>query len=250
MDTDIDTTAVNVILYNIYSIKALLNTGARKNGEYMEQFKTLKDHVYNYIAAQIGSGNLLPGERINENVICEELNISRTPVREALIQLSAEGILENKARKGFVVRPMREEDVKEVYQVIGILDGFAAKEACRYLTAQDLADMAFYIETIDLAIKSGNFEMYFKQQETLHNLYINKCGNQTLIDTIRKIKNKLFIRTYEDDAEGKTRQVLYDTNKEHREILRLFEERDADGLFVYLSETHWTPTLAAYDVIV
>ncbi|MGN1413220.1 MAG: GntR family transcriptional regulator [Anaerovoracaceae bacterium] len=216
----------------------------------MERFKTLKDHVYEYIAAQIRAGNLTPGERINENIICEELNISRTPVREALIQLAAEGVLENKARKGFVIRPMREEDVKEIYKVIGLLDGYAAREACSSLTKQDLADMSFYIDTIDLAIKSGNFEMYHKQQETFHNLYINKCGNRILIDTIRQTKSKLFSRTYTDDAEGKTRQVLYDTNGEHREILRLFEAKDAQGLFTYLSETHWTPAYAAFDVIV
>ena len=47
----------------------------------MERFKTLKDHVYDYIADQIRSGSLLPGQRVNENVICENLNISRTPVR-------------------------------------------------------------------------------------------------------------------------------------------------------------------------
>lgn len=216
----------------------------------MEWFKTLKDHVYEYIAVQIRSGNMVPGERINENAICEELNISRTPVREALIQLAAEGILENRARKGFVIQPMQEEDVKEIYKVIGILDGYAAKEACSLLTKQDLADMAFYIDTIDLAINSGNFEMYFKQQETFHNLYIDKCGNRILINTIRQTRNKLFVRTYTDDPEGKTRQVLYDTNKEHREILRRFEAKDAQGLFTYLSETHWTPAYAAYDVIV
>lgn len=90
----------------------------------MERFKTLKDHVYEYIAEQIRAGSLLPDQRINENVICEELNISRTPVREALIQLSAEGILENKARRGFIIRSMSEQDVRELYTVIGVLDGY------------------------------------------------------------------------------------------------------------------------------
>ena len=52
----------------------------------MERFKTLKDHVYEYIEEQIMKGTLLPGERINENTICEELGISRTPVREAGVQ--------------------------------------------------------------------------------------------------------------------------------------------------------------------
>ena len=64
----------------------------------MEKFKTLKDHVYDYIAEAIREGKLLPGERISENDICTELDISRTPVREALIQLAAEGVIQNKSR--------------------------------------------------------------------------------------------------------------------------------------------------------
>lgn len=216
----------------------------------MDKFKTLKDHVYDYIADQIRVGNLMPGERINENSICTELNISRTPVREALIQLTAEGLLENRARKGFMIRPMAEKDVCELYQLIGVLDGFSAKQACPYLTAKDLNDMEFYIETIELAIKAGNFEMYHKQQESFHQLYLDKCGNAVLIDTIRQAKHKLLKKTYTDDPEGKTRQVLYTTNQEHREILKLFQAQDAEKLFQYLSEVHWRPTHAAFDVIV
>lgn len=216
----------------------------------MERFKTLKDHVYEYIAEQIRAGNLLPDQRINENVICEELNISRTPVREALIQLSAEGILENKARRGFIIRSMTEQDVRELYTVIGVLDGYAAQLACDALTDQDYADLSFYIDTMDLAIKAGNFEMYHKQQVIFHQLYIDKCGNSALIDTIAKSKNKLLKKTYSEEIHKDTKDVLYATNKEHREILRLFQEKDKDGLFKYLAETHWTPAYAAYDVIV
>lgn len=216
----------------------------------MERFKTLKDHVYEYIAEQIRAGNLLPDQRINENVICEELNISRTPVREALIQLSAEGILENKARRGFIIRSMSEQDVRELYTVIGVLDGYAALLACDVLTDHDYADLSFYIDTMDLAIKAGNFEMYHKQQMTFHQLYIDKCGNSALIDTIAKSKNKLLKKTYSEDIHKDTKDVLYATNQEHREILRLFQEKDKDGLFKYLAETHWTPAYAAYDVIV
>ena len=83
----------------------------------MEKYKSLKDHVYDYIARQIMDGTLKPEQKINENVICEELNISRTPVREALIQLASEGVLKNRARKGFVVRALSEEEVAELYGV-------------------------------------------------------------------------------------------------------------------------------------
>ena len=64
----------------------------------------------------------------------KRLNISRTPVREALIQLTAEGVLENRARKGFVIKSISEKDVGEIYAVIGVLDGYAAKSSCDHLT--------------------------------------------------------------------------------------------------------------------
>lgn len=216
----------------------------------MERFKTLKDHVYDYIEEQILKGNLLPGERINENTICDKLEISRTPVREALIQLTAEGVLESKARKGFVIKTVQEKEVIELYAVIGVLDGFAAQLVCPLLTEKDFADLDFYVDAMDLAIKNGNFEMYRKQQTLFHQFYIEQCGNSVLIDTISKVKSKLFQKPYLNDPEGKMRDVLYATNEDHRQIVKLFRARDADGLFQFLSKVHWTPVYAPYDIIV
>lgn len=216
----------------------------------MKRFKTLKDHVYDYIETQIQNGSLRPNQRINEAVICEALNISRTPVREALIQLSAEGVLENTARKGFVLKAVAERDVVELYSVIGVLDGLAARLACPNLTGSDLSDMQFYIDAMDLAISSGNYQMYDRHQIIFHQLYIEKCGNNVLISTLERTRNKLLKRTYVDDPEGKLREILFATNQEHREILALFQRRDSRGLFSFLSDTHWNPAHAAFEVVV
>ena len=91
----------------------------------MEKFKTLKDHVYDYLAQHIRDGSIQPGQRISENIICETLNISRTPVREALIQLAAEGILDSQTRKGFGVKYMSEETIRQIYEVRCSVDGDA-----------------------------------------------------------------------------------------------------------------------------
>ncbi|MGN8713620.1 GntR family transcriptional regulator [Hornefia butyriciproducens] len=214
----------------------------------MEKYKSLKDHVYDYIAEQILEGNLEPEDKINEAAICEELNISRTPVREALIQLASEGVLHNRARKGFVVRALSEREVKELYVVIGLLDGYAAKSACRQLTEKDLANMSFYVESMDVAIKAANFEMYHMQQTAFHNVYTQKCGNDTLIEQLEKMKSKLLKKSYVDDPEGKTREILLQTNREHRKLLELFRKQAGDELFDYLMKVHWNPENAAYDV--
>lgn len=213
----------------------------------MEKFKSLKDHVYDYIAEQILEGNLAPEEKINESVICEQLNISRTPVREALIQLASEGVLKNRARKGFVVRAMSAGEVAEYYTVIGLLDGYAARMACGKLTEKDLANMMFYVETMDVAINASNFEMYHMQQTAFHDVYIQKCENSVLIETLQNMKNKLIKKRYEDDEEGKTKEALRSANQEHREMVQMFREGKGEELFRFLSEVHWRPVTAEFD---
>ncbi|MBN7772591.1 GntR family transcriptional regulator [Clostridium aminobutyricum] len=205
----------------------------------MYKFQSLKDHVYDYIADQILKGNLLPNEKINENKICQELNISRTPVREALIQLSSEDVLENVPRKGFMLRSLNSKEAAELYEVVGVLDGYAAVLACPNLTEKILKDMDFYINSMDLAITSENYEMYYKQQEIFHQLYLFECGNSTLIDTLVKLKNKFMTKHYDISKMEDAKSVLYETNNEHKEILRLFREQKTAELNTYIRDIHW-----------
>lgn len=215
----------------------------------MVKFKSLKDHVYDYIANEILIGKLHPEDKINESSICEELSISRTPVREALIQLASEGILDNVPRKGFIVKSMNRKDAAELYVILGYLDGLAAKLACPHLTDKMYKDMQFYINSIDLAIESKNYEMYLQQQRLFHQIYIDQCGNNTLIDEIGKLKNKFLRKSYADDEEGQTYNTLKETNAEHEVILKLLEEKKADEVFKYLAEVHWAPKKSDLDLI-
>lgn len=216
----------------------------------MEKFKTLKDHVYDYIEEKIKDGSLKANERVNENDICKELDISRTPVREALIQLAAEGIIENQARRGFVIKSMKAEEIEELYEVIGVLDGLSAMRACEQINEKDLNDMSFYVDAMDLAIKTGNFDMYEKNQLEFHRRYQSKCGNSALIANLENAKNKILKKTYCDDVEGRMRDILFSTNEEHRKILELFREKKSEELFRYLAKVHWRPAYASYDIVI
>ena len=215
----------------------------------MVKFKSLKDHVYDYIANQILVGKLHPEDKINENSICEELSISRTPVREALIQLASEGILDNVPRKGFIVKSMSKKEAAELYVVLGYMDGLAAKLACPCLTEKMYRDMQFYIDSMDLAIESRNYEMYLQQQRLFHQIYIDQCGNDTLIDVIAQMKNKFLKKSYTDDEAGVTYRALKSTNEEHMEILKLFRSHDESGVFDYLASVHWAPRKSDLDLI-
>ncbi|MGF6376342.1 DNA-binding GntR family transcriptional regulator [Clostridiales Family XIII bacterium PM5-7] len=109
--------------------------------------------------------------------------------------------------------------------------------------------MEFYIGTMDLAIQAENIVMYHKQQYIFHQTYIDKCGNSELIEHLEKLKNKLLKKRYENSQEAETKEVLRDTNEEHRHILALFRQKNKEELSRFISETHWKPVYAKYDVI-
>jgi len=206
----------------------------------MEEFLTLKDHVYNYIADQISTGDLLPGKKVNETIISEKLNISRTPVREALIQLASEGLLENVPRKGFVIRHLSVEEAKETFLIIGVLDGLAASLATPFLTEKNLSDMEFYIASMNLAIETGNYNMYYKIQEEFHGVYLSVCPNKSLVEVLVKLKKKFLKRIYEPDPQINVKEILLKTNDEHRTILDLLKQKETAELEKFLKEVHWS----------
>lgn len=213
----------------------------------MKKFKTLKSYVYEYISEQISLGNLSPEEKISENAICQALDISRTPVREALIELAGEGILENIPRKGFIVRSLSEKEASEIYEVIGVLDGLAAALACPNLTEKDFQDMSFYAESMDLAISVENYDMYFKQQDAFHNIYIEKCGNDILAETLLQTKNKRLRKDYKVSNPEEKKKILFETNDEHKVMIEFFRKKDAKGIEEYMKSVHWDPSRASMD---
>jgi DNA-binding GntR family transcriptional regulator len=215
----------------------------------MEEFLTLKDHVYNYIAEQIRDGNLVPGKKINENSISDKLKISRTPVREALIQLASEGLLENVPRKGFLIKHLNVEEAKEIYLIIGLLDGMAVSLASPALTEQNIKDMEFYISSMDLAIETGNFGMYHKLQEEFHNVYMALCPNKNLVSLLIQLKKKFLRRSYVAEPHSNMKEILFATNEEHREIVRLIRGKDTAALEKYLRDVHWNDQKAYMETI-
>lgn len=214
----------------------------------MEKFKSLKDHVYDFIAESIANGNLSPNEKISEAQICKKMDVSRTPVREALIQLAAEGVLENTPRKGFTLRTLVYEDLEELYEIIGSLDGMAARDSIPYLDEEDFKTLDFYYQVMDLSIDSGNFPMYSKYQKMFHEVYMDKCPNKTLVEILEGLIRRIIHKTYEDDEAGINRKVLHRTNDEHKKIIDFLKSGKGEEVKNYLSDVHWHTENAYYEL--
>ena len=112
----------------------------------MLKHKSLKELVYEYLYKKINIGSLRPNEKLNENQICKDLNVSRTPIREALVQLENEGYIKRLQRRGFIVREINQKQIKEIYKILGCLEGLAAHDAVGRLTESDLESMLKLIQ--------------------------------------------------------------------------------------------------------
>lgn len=203
------------------------------------KYQSLKDHVYKYIATRIQNGTLLPNHKINEAEICEKLEVSRTPVREALIQLSSDNLLEYIPRRGFLVKELNTKEKLDVFVIIGSLDALAARLSMDYITDNDLISMEEYIGKIDLSIKENNYTDYQKYQTAFHKVYIDKCNNQTLITMLESLQNSFIRQIYLSSDREKLSVILEQMNDHHKRILHYFKERDAYGLADFIQYHHW-----------
>ena len=179
----------------------------------------LKQRVYQELRAQIERGELAQGEKVGELVVSEAMGVSRTPVREALIQLEADGYLEGVPRRGFRVRSFDEQSAREVFEMLGPLDGRAALLAAPHMTEDDLANMDFLCESMELAIAGGLTERYYDLQREFHQRYIDRCGNARLQRALSELMGQLSSRSYaRDDAQALDNMRAANEERNHQHL--------------------------------
>ncbi|MDF2677085.1 MAG: GntR family transcriptional regulator [Bacillota bacterium] len=213
----------------------------------MINYMSLKDYVYNYISEKINDGSLKPDDKINEQQIADALNVSRTPIREALIQLASDGFLENTPRRGFRVKFLDIKKAQELYEVIGILDGRIAYSTVDIISDEELNNMQRLAEEMDLAITQGLSAKYYELQLKFHDNYINLNDNESMVFMLNQLKNQFLRKYYKFENPEYELQVLKDTNKEHFEIVRLFKEKRKDELEKFIRDVHWAKDTAMFD---
>lgn len=212
----------------------------------MKKIKSLSEQVCDYIIRKIKLGELSAGEKVSESDLIEQLQISRTPIREAFIQLAADNVLDNIPRKGFFVKTFDREEVAMNYRIVARLDAYAAELAVPNIDEQALREMDASIQRMDLAVEQQNYEIYNTEQELFHDIYLDKCGNSQLIDLIHSLLKK-YVRTtgYSEDKD-KLFHFLASANEDHHSIIRFFRKKNIEELTQVLIK-HWQMVYTAND---
>ncbi len=207
-----------------------------------------KDMVYNLLSEKISTGEIQPDGKFTEGYLVENLGLSRTPIREALIHLSAEGIIQKEANKGYTLKKLSVEEIEDLYELIGYLDGKIAQLTVGHLSEDDFTQMQYMVDVMYASIKNGLYTKYNELQMQFHNFYMSKCPNQILVSVVNRLKYSFVGKSYAHADKQTLQKVLEETNNEHEEIINLFKQKKTKELQSYFENVHWNVSRAKYDL--
>lgn len=197
---------------------------------------SLHDEVAATLREQIFDGTLAPGSFVDEVALCERLSISRTPLREALKVLTAEGLLRHEPRRGCFVNEVTERDLDEIFPVIALLEGRCAYEAARNASDVELHELDALHERLVRHAKARRINDYYATNHIIHEAIIKLADNKWLAQVIGDLRKILKLaRLQQLHAPGRLDQSL----SEHLAIFAALKACDSEGADAAM-RTHMT----------
>lgn len=201
------------------------------------QLSSLREQVYEHLRAAIEAGDLEPGTFLDQNRISAELGISRTPLRDALIQLDLEGFVEVLPRRGVRVRRLTLDDVRHLYEIIGALEGAALLSARSAVMPEDTDRMERLNQQMAAALDGAEFDRYYALNLAFHGVFLSWSDNAELRRTVRVCRQRLydFPRERAFVPEWERRSI-----DEHASLLELLRAGDLRAAADFLRDVHWS----------
>jgi DNA-binding GntR family transcriptional regulator len=185
----------------------------------------------------IVEGNLADGARVPERALCERFNISRTPLREALKVLAAEGLIELLPNRGARVRELSPADIRELFDVMGGLEALAGRLACERISEAEFAEIERIHHDMYRFYLRRDMHGYFHCNQAIHQLIVAAAGNATLSATYAGLAGRIRRVRYSANL-AKDRDRLGEAMREHEAILDALRRRAgpelSDILFLHL----------------
>ena len=186
---------------------------------------SLKESAYKIIKDKLLNQEFEPGSRIREDLLAQEISMSRTPVREAINQLTAEGLVNNVPRKGIFVVHLTPEEIANLLDIREALETLAVEKCIRKATEPQILLLESILDEFEAALIKDNYKKCNSLDSKFH-LEIAKISNNIkLIDFLMEIEDFMLIaRTIEKKSQPKQKNEL--TLREHQAILNAIKKRD------------------------
>lgn len=187
---------------------------------------SLHDDVASQLRKYIFDGELRPGSFIDEVTLCELWSISRTPLREALKVLTAEGLVRHEPRRGCFVNEVTQQDLDDIFPVIALLEGRCAFDATQRATPADVQALEVWHQRLQQHADAGRINDYYEVNFAIHEAIIQLANNKWLAQTIDGLRKILKLaRLQQLHAPGRLKQSL----AEHLAIFAALKAGDAAG---------------------
>lgn len=194
-----------------------------------------RDKVYSILSKAIFSGDLKPGQRLVESKLAKLMNISRTPVREAIIELEQKGLVVSSPPKGVKVAPLPTiEELNEFYDINGVLRGLAAKKAVKNITSRQITQLKEIIAESEQFLKEGLLTEVSRMNIKFHQVIDQASKSKELIFLLDNLYKKSRERFSTIISQRKRQEKSIE---EHREILKVLIQKD-DKLVEQLMREH------------
>ncbi|MFV0517118.1 MAG: GntR family transcriptional regulator [Aminipila sp.] len=202
----------------------------------MSKNTTLKQKIYNEVFQSIIKGEYTANDIINEKMLSEKYEVSKAPVREALVELCNEGILKNMPRYGYVVVQLTKSDIENILKYRVILEGGSLKECIHNITEGQIKEL----ESIDIECAnqecSCDFFTHWGHNMEFHLKLISFCGNQFSYQMLKKSLDTL-TRAYAQFYWDKWNNIEIPTDtKYHVKIVDCLRKNDLEGAIHFLKE--------------
>lgn len=219
---------------NNASFLDLKNTGVLD----LDGDQPLGSQVYNYLRELLRTEKLKPGTCIQTGTLAKQLGVSKTPLRDALIQLQAEGFLKIRPQRGVIINTLGEKELTELTQVLGGLESKAMMLAFPRITKAKIAEMRRINERLFQLLPHGKdkYKEYNKLNIAFHDVFLDVCSNEFMVNQIRNLKERMY--HFPDRDYGDVWRNL--NVKEHEKIIAYIEEGDDQMAADFLRDIHWT----------
>jgi DNA-binding GntR family transcriptional regulator len=185
--------------------------------------KPIRDEVFSSLRDAILDGHFEPGERLVEKDLAQQMDISRTPIREALRKLELEGLVAYTPRKGVVVVGVSSHDALEIYTICGVLEGLAARLAASNRSDEDLAGLKNILTEMEKCIKKNKLDKFIPLHINFHNSCARASKSPRLCQMIISLRE--YVENFTEISYGLPGRLQYGC-EEHREIVEAIDKKD------------------------
>ena len=196
---------------------------------------SLRKQIFDYLSTQIENGNLTQGSLINVRQLTEEMNISRTPLREALAQMEVQGLVTIMPQRGVKINVLTYDQLLNIFEILGALESQVMMTVFERITPARIDRMEADNDRMADHIVNEKSRQFHETNIRLHKIFLDLSSNHELTGYVNTLKLRVFgfaVKSYRNRFK---REIV----KEHQKLISFLRSGEKEMAVHYLKEVHW-----------